>query len=224
MGFFSTWFGLLVRPIDTLTRLEKRDPALGLETATGFATMALFLGASLVTLLFLTGAVLVPDPAFRVFGIIGGLLFFGLFVLLGVIGVFLGAVWYHLWLRLFGVKDFRKTLAIYCYARAPALLQILFFVPQLGGLVLYFIISIWSLALFVFGIRVFHGLPQRSAGTLVAMATAVNLFGIAIQVAGFPPTVLLLPQVSAASIEPVFQALASASVPGAPVPGPLGPG
>lgn len=206
MGFFSTLFGLLVRPVHTLTLLEKRDPGLGTEMSAGFLTMLNFLGATTTGLFLIAGALAVPDPTFRVLSVIGGITSFSLLILFGVIGAFVGAIWYHLWLTLFGVRGFRRSLAVYFYAHAPALLQVLFFVPQSGGLVLYFILTLWTLMLLVHGIHIFHGLPLRSAATVVAMAFVVSLGATAIPIAGSRPAILFWPHVSPLTADLLFPA------------------
>lgn len=221
MGFFSTLFGLLAKPIPTLTRLEKQEEPLGFELAAGFLTMATFIGATFVTLFLLAGASAIPDPTSQILGAIGGIFAFSNLMIFGVLGAILGAVWYHLWLALFGVRGLRRTMVIYFYARAPALLQVLFFVPQTGGLVLYFLITLWTLFLLVHGIQIFHGLPLRSAAVVVGMAFVVSLGTAALPIGGSRPGVLLFPQVSPLTADLLFPAGALAPPPPSPGTGSL---
>lgn len=223
MGFFATLFGLLVKPLSTLAKLEKRDLSLGTEMAAGFLTMVSFMGSFLAGLLLIGGALASPDPALGGLGVISGLLTISLFMVFGVVGAFLGAIWYHLWLTLFGVRGFRRTLTLYFHTRAPALLQILFFLPQSAGLALWIILSLWTLLLLIHGIRIFHGLPLRSAATVVALAFIVNIAATAVSIGGIRPAILLFPQVSPLTADFLFPTPATPPAPPPTLP-PLIPG
>ncbi|MEM3086753.1 MAG: YIP1 family protein [Halobacteria archaeon] len=223
MGFLGNVIGLLAKPAEAWARLEKQDSAHRLGLAFGHLALVTVAGALGLSLFFF-GAILLLLPggegsAFAVSGALF-LLFnlFGQLVFFGLAGAVFGGLWYHAWLTLFGVRDFRKTLTVYFYARTPALFQFLFAVPETGGAILYVLANLLTLYLFAHGIRTFHGLPLRSAASVLVIALAVNLAATVASVGGYRPAPLLYPQLSPASLLPLpVPPAATANLPAGPL-------
>lgn len=221
MGFFSTLWGLLVRPLQTLPALEKREPELRMELATGFLLTVTFLGA-LPAAAVVLGVQLLLGPGvdvtgglesvFRSFSALLSIGFFSVVMFFGVVGTFLGGLYYHFWLKLFGVRDWKKTFRAYVYAKAPSLLMFLFFAPQGAGFMMWLVLTLWTLLLFTHGVRLFHDLPMRSAGVVIGLGFLVNVGVFLVAGPGSPLRFAsaLLPQSSPASVDllsPVFTGL-----------------
>ncbi len=211
MGFFSTWLGLLVRPVETLTRLESQNREIQVELASGFLVSVMFLGSLMVGAYSLAVGTLTGNGFLAVLGIFA----FAEMMVFGVVGALLGAVWYHLWLWLFGVRNWRRTLTAYCYAHAPAGLLLVSALPEgpFGKLLVYGIVVLWTLILFARAVRLYHGLPLKTSAAVLFIAFLVNF-----------ALVLVFPSASALFPQP-FPAVPSASaLPPVPPAGGLSPG
>ena len=97
-----------------------------------------------------------------------GIVMFAVMMIIGaLVLLFIGAAWLHLRVYLFGGrKCYRETLKALAFGETPALLQgWISLVGMLGG--------IWSLVLFIQGVRELHGISTNRALGAVILAVMI---------------------------------------------------
>jgi len=93
--------------------------------------------------------------------------------------LFIGAAWLHLWVYLFGGRrGYRETLKALAFGDTPALL--LGWIPLVGMLA-----GIWSLVLFVLGVRELQDIPTNRALGAVILAVMIPLLILVVLAAFF---------------------------------------
>ena len=106
-------------------------------------------------------------------GVVGwrdhGVTMFVLVFILGIIGVFIGGLWVHLWVYLLGGrKGITQTLKALTYGATPGC--VLGWIPIVG-----FVAVVWGFIVQTVGIRQLHGLPTRSAVLVLVLAISIPL-------------------------------------------------
>ncbi len=92
----------------------------------------------------------------------------------GILGLFLGSVWIHLWVLLAGGKEpLDSTVRATAYSSTPSAL--FGWIPLIG-----IIFLLWSLVLLVIGIREYQELSTERALLVVAAAVLVPLILVAV--------------------------------------------
>jgi hypothetical protein len=100
-------------------------------------------------------------------------------IIFGMLFLFLGAAWIHLWIRVFGRRGCEKTLKAVAYARTPSLLfgwieaipfSVSLFTHSIlqGMLSIFFII--WNLFLLLIGIKEIHDFSTRRAAMAILLS------------------------------------------------------
>ena len=134
-----------------------------------FAAMLGMLGVPMMTL----GAAM--GPLFAV-------VFFILTLVSGIIGVFIGGLWLHIWVYLLGGREgVEQTIKALMYGVTPGYL--LGWIPIVG-----IIGGIWSLIVEIIGIRQLHELSTGKAVLAVIIAIAIPLIIYAVIIAAFIAT------------------------------------
>ena len=97
----------------------------------------------------------------------------------GIIGIFIGGVWLHIWVYLVGGrKGMEQTIKAFMYGVTPSL--ILGWIPIVG-----FIAGIWALIVEIIGVRQLHDLTTGKAVLAVIIAIVIPAIIIGILVAAF---------------------------------------
>ena len=134
-----------------------------------FAAMLGMLGVPMMTLGAATG------PLFAV-------VFFILTLVSGIIGVFIGGLWLHIWVCLLGGREgVEQTIKALMYGVTPGYL--LGWIPIVG-----IIGGIWSLIVEIIGIRQLHELSTGKAVLAVIIAIAIPLIIYTVIIAAFIAT------------------------------------
>jgi hypothetical protein len=90
-------------------------------------------------------------------------------IIAGLVFLFIGAAWLHLWVYLFGGRNgYRETLKALAFGGTPALL--LGWIPLVGMLAV-----IWSLVLTFLGVRELQGISSARALGAVILAVVIPL-------------------------------------------------
>jgi len=173
--------GFFLKPVETFRASEKDD----LSTVfTYFGALLLFYAvvSTLVRVVFGTGG-----PYGAGFGIVADLI---LTVIAGFVGMLVFAAWVHLWVYVVGGREgIMQTVNALFYGSTPSLL--LGWIPFVG-----IIFSLWSLVLYVLGIRELQGISTARAVIAIAIAVVIPLVLIALLAAYF--------MVSVATVTPVL--------------------
>ncbi len=108
-----------------------------------------------------------PEVSMPVLGILIFLIF-----IVGVIGLFIGGLWIHLWAYIFGARNgWRQTLNAYFYSCTPSYL--LGWIP-----IINFIAAIWGIILSIFGISELQEIPRKKAAFAIICAIFLPAAGI----------------------------------------------
>lgn len=162
---------ILMDPIPTLHQL--RDE--GLWDALAYFVIILLIYAVLSTIvitLLLAGFSSVTGSSLQHYGSLIPLIVFGFAIAGGLIGIFVGGAWLHLWVYLIGGRGgYIQTVKSLIYGSTPAML--LGWIP-----ILSIIGAIWACALQVLGIRELHEVKtiQAIIAVLVAIIIPVLIF------------------------------------------------
>ena len=144
--------------------------------AVTFSMFAQMLGMPGVPMMALGAAM---GPLFAV-------VFFILMLVIGIIGVFIGGLWLHIWVYLLGGREgVEQTIKALMYGVTPGYL--LGWIPIVG-----IIGVIWSLIVEIIGIRQLHELPTGKAVLAVIIAIAIPLIIYAVIIAVYIPTMPML--------------------------------
>jgi len=182
IGFVSRIWGFLRRPPTTF-RAIKEDT---LSSALKYALICLvILGAAAGIVLALLG----PDVLFELgLGELAGKLLsipitIGLSIAGGMISLFVGGAWTHLWVKLLGGRhgcSYRQTLKALAYGATPAYLLgwvpiVIFWGTDsiLATGLIGALISIWPLVLTIIGLRELHGITTGRAVVVYLLATVI---------------------------------------------------
>lgn len=142
--------GLFLEPVETL-RQSKNDEPRAVFTYFGALLLVYAVLSSLVT---------------PVFGIVADLI---MTVIAGFIGMLVFAAWVHLWVYIVGGREgVMQTAKALFYGSTPGLL--LGWIPFVG-----IIFSLWSLVLYVLGVRELQGISTARAVIAVAIGVIVPL-------------------------------------------------
>jgi len=140
--------------------------------AVAFSLFASMLGMLRIPMMALGAAV---GPLFAVG-------FFILMLVSGIISVFIGGLWLHIWVCLFGGREgVEETLKAVMYGATPGCL--FGWIPLVGILAL-----IWSVIVEIIGVRQLHGLSTEKAVLAVIIAIAIPLIIYAVIIAAFMAT------------------------------------
>jgi len=140
--------------------------------AVAFSMFASMLGMPGVPMMALGAAM---GPLFAV-------VFFILMLVIGIIGVFIGGLWLHIWVYLLGGREgVEQTIKALMYGVTPGYL--LGWIPIVG-----IIGVIWSLIVEIIGIRQLHELSTGKAVLAVIIAIAIPLIIYAVIIAAYIPT------------------------------------
>jgi hypothetical protein len=95
-------------------------------------------------------------------GPIAALVIFVFAIVLGIIGIFIGGLWLHLWTYIFGGrKGVGQTIKVCMYAFTPT--AIIGWIP-----IISFIAGLWSVILTIIGIRQLHSISTgRAIGAVI---------------------------------------------------------
>jgi hypothetical protein len=172
--FRSKIWGFVRRPATTFREVKEETLGGALKYAliclVIFGVLAGIMLALLGDLLFLLGNGWLPDnpllliPEVIGFSVAGGMLL-----------VFIGGAWMHLWVHIFGGRrghGYRQTLKALVYGATP--LYMVGWVPFIGGV----IGSIWAIVLTIIGLRELHGMTTgRAVG---AALLAIGIAGVVV--------------------------------------------
>jgi hypothetical protein len=153
--------GFLFRPTESF-RKARGDT---LESAAGYYVVFLVIYAALAALVISLAGFGFSALFGQISGFFGGILAIAAFVgiiVAGLIGVFIGGAWLHLWVLLLGgAKGYAQTVKALMYGGTPS--YIFGWIPVLG-----FAGAIWSLVLTVIGLHELQEIPtERSIAALV---------------------------------------------------------
>lgn len=96
----------------------------------------------------------------------------GLSIVSGLLFIFIGGAWIHLWVYLLGrrqVRSYSQTLKAVVYGATP--IYVVGWVPFVGG----FIGGIWALVLTIIGLRELHGITTGRAVAACLLPTVIIL-------------------------------------------------
>jgi len=129
----------------------------------------------LVTAIITTVIAIVAEPALAVWGAVN---FVGYYIAL-IVGFFIGGIWLHLWVYIFGGrKGLEQTLKIMAFGGTPgylfawisslvALVALSEFIYMITSLIAV-VIFVWQLGLYYHGIKTFHKLgKERTTAALI---------------------------------------------------------
>jgi len=181
-GFASKVWGFLRRPITTF-RAVKEDTLSG---ALKYALICLVIFGALtgiVLVLWGTGQLsgadsvwLSGEPLLLIPIIIG------LSIVGGILLIFIGGAWTHLWVYLLGRRQgcsYRQTLKTLIYGATP--IYLVGWVPFLAervGVLLGTLVSIWALVLMIIGLRELHGITTGRAVVVSILGIVIPAFVI----------------------------------------------
>jgi hypothetical protein len=183
MEYFELMKGCILAPAETFRKVRDTDYG---ETLAYFLVLVLINTVLSIPLMFLA-----LSSMGRFFGGMAGRFGFGTLAGFGVVIVavmmitgallflFIGAAWLHLWVYLFGGRrGYRETLKALAFGDTPGLL--LGWIPVVGVLA-----GIWSLVLFILGLRELQDIPANRALGAVILAIMVPLLILVILAAFF---------------------------------------
>ncbi|NVO67170.1 YIP1 family protein [Methanofollis tationis] len=163
--------GFFLEPVETFRQSKNDEPR---AVFTYFGALLLFYAviSSLVRAVFGTGGAV---------GIVADLI---MTVIGGFVGMLVFAAWVHLWVYVVGGREgIMQTVNALFYGSTPGLL--LGWIPFVG-----IIFSLWSLVLYVLGIRDLQGISTARAVIGVAIAVVIPLVLIALLAAYFMVSVV----------------------------------
>lgn len=160
--------GLLMNPVETLQQLREE----GLGNAMTYFIIILVVYAALSTIVsmaILQGILAITGTAFPELGTWMPLIIFGTAIVGGLVGIFVGGAWLHLWVYVFGGrKGYLQTVKSLMYGSTPAML--------LGWIPVVSIIgAIWAFVLQILGIRELHGMTTGQAVLSVLIAIIIPI-------------------------------------------------
>jgi hypothetical protein len=162
-GFGNKVTGFLFRPTETF-RNARADT---LESAAGYYVVFLVVYAALAALVISIAGFGFSALFGQISGIFGTALGIAVFVGIiaaGLVGVFIGGAWLHLWVLLLGgTKGYTQTVKSLMYGGTPS--YIFGWIPVLG-----FAGSIWALVLVVIGLRELHEITTERSIAALALA------------------------------------------------------
>jgi len=183
MEYFELMKGFVLSPAETFRKVTGTDYG---ETLAYFLVLVLINTVLSIPLMLLAISSMGP-----VFGGMAGRLGVGTLAGFGIVIVavmmitgallflFIGAAWLHLWVYLFGGRrGYRETLKALAFGDTPALL--LGWIPLVGMLA-----GIWSLVLFVLGVRELQDIPTNRALGAVILAVMIPLLILVVLAAFF---------------------------------------
>ena len=183
MEYFELIKGFILAPAETFRKVTDTDYG---ETLAYFLVLVLINTVLSIPLMLLALSSMGPF-----FGGMAGRLGFGTLAGFGIVIVavmmitgallflFIGAAWLHLWVYLFGGRrGYRETLKALAFGDTPALL--LGWIPLVGMLA-----GIWSLVLFVLGVRELHAITTNRALGAVILAVIIPLLILVVLAAFF---------------------------------------
>jgi hypothetical protein len=166
LNFAEKLKGLLLNPVETLRQLREE----GLGDALTYFIIVLVVYAvmsTIVSMAILQGVFAITGTAFPELGTWMPLYIFGAAIVGGLIGVFVGGAWLHLWVYVFGgKKGYLQTVKSLMYGSTPVML--------LGWIPVVSIIgAIWAFFLQILGIRELHGISTGQAVIAVLIAIII---------------------------------------------------
>jgi hypothetical protein len=173
MEYVELMKGFVLSPVETFQKVKDTDYG---DTLVYFLILVLINTVLSVPIMLITLSSIwtVFNGMFQRLGF-GTLTGFGIvmFAVMMIIGalvfLFIGAAWLHLWVYLFGGrKGYRETLKALAFGDTPALL--LGWIPLVGMLA-----GIWSLVLFILGVRELQGISTNRALGAVILAVMIPL-------------------------------------------------
>ena len=184
MGLVDKIWGFLRRPATTFRAVKEE----GLGDALKYALICLVIFGALTGIVlvlwgtgqlfesesdsvWLTGEPLLLIPIIIGLSIVGGMLL-----------IFIGGAWTHLWAYLLGRRQgcsYRQTLKALIYGATPIYLVgwVPFLAERAGGL-LGVLVSIWALVLTIIGLRELHGITTGRAVGVSILAIVIPTFVI----------------------------------------------
>jgi len=163
--------GFFLKPVETFRASRKDD----------LGTVFTYFGALLLFYAVLSSLVRVVSGTGGAAGIVADLI---LTVIAGFVGMLVFAAWVHLWVYVVGGREgIMQTVNALFYGSTPSLL--LSWIPFVG-----IIFSLWSLVLYVLGIRELQGISTARAVIAVAIAVIIPLVLIALLAAYFMVSVV----------------------------------
>jgi hypothetical protein len=170
MSFGEKVKGFLIRPTETFGNVK--DEAMG--ESVKYYTIWLLIYAALAAVIFalIFAAILsmfgdltdIPGLGWlgAGFGVLIVVMLFVMIIVGGLISLFIGGAWIHLWVWVFGGRNgYGQTVKAIAYGATPNFL--LGWIPFIG-----FIASIWSLVVSIIGVRELHEISTgRAAGAVI---------------------------------------------------------
>ena len=168
LNFVEKLKGLLMNPVEALQQLREE----GLGDALTYFIIILVVYAvlsTIVSMAILQGVSAITGTAFPELGSWMPLIIFGAAIIGGLIGVFVGGAWLHLWVYVFGGrKGYLQTVKSLMYGSTPVML--------LGWIPVVSIIgAIWAFILQILGIRELHGITTGQAVIAVLIAIIIPI-------------------------------------------------
>ena len=171
MEYIELIKGFFLSPVETFRKVKDTDYG---DTLVYFLVLAIVYAILSVPVMLVT----LPLTWFTgIYGLpgIGMLSGFGIvliavmMIIAGLVFLFIGAAWLHLWVYLFGGRNgYRETLKALAFGGTPALL--LGWIPLVGMLAV-----IWSLVLTFLGVRELQGISSARALGAVILAVVIPL-------------------------------------------------
>ncbi len=171
MEYIELIKGFFLSPVETFRKVKDTDYGdtlvYFLVLAIVYAILSVPVMLGTLPLTWFTGIYGLPGT-----GMLSGfriVLIVVMMIIAGLVFLFIGAAWLHLWVYLFGGRNgYRETLKALAFGGTPALL--LGWIPLVGMLAV-----IWSLVLTFLGVRELQGISSARALGAVILAVVIPL-------------------------------------------------
>jgi len=172
-NIFERVQGFLLMPVETFQKAREDS----LESALGYYVVLLIIYAALTAAIVAIVGITLSGFFGRALGLSGAALPLVIFVGMiigGILSVFIGGAWLHLWVWLLGgKKGYGQTIKSLMYGSTPHFL--IGWIPVIGLLG-----ALWSFILVIFGIRELHQISTGRSIAAVIIAILVPFFLVVI--------------------------------------------
>ena len=173
MGFMEKVGGFITRPTETFRNVKEEEMGSALRYFIVCITIYGILFGIIYTIFYPSLFGEFWKMPKEVFGWATGVTFIIVIIVMiivsGVIGIFIGGAWLHLWVWLFGGrKGYRETIKAIAYGSTPSYL--LGWIPFIN-----FITGIWALILLILGIKELQEISTGKAVSAIMVAIVIPL-------------------------------------------------
>lgn len=176
LGFVDKVKGFILNPIETFQKVREEGLGEGLRYFVIWIIIYGILYGIMYTIIFTSiGAIFGSFEDMPGWGAMFGwatgavltVIMIVMIIVFGIIGLFIGGAWLHLWVRLMGgKKGYHQTVKSMVYGDTPTFL--LGWIPFIN-----FITGLWSLILLIFGIKELQEISTGKAALAVILAIII---------------------------------------------------